>query len=114
MNTNESFRSSNELLREESTEERVCGYEERRVTTSQKETWAVPSSWKQDADHIILSPNQEPFFWMRKWKTIPANYRRRSRLVTMTSKQVTSMCRHFDHEKCINEKVCTRWSTSFQ
>ena len=96
-------------------------YEERKVITSYKWTWATLSSWKQDADPIIFTQNQEHLCtkWAillneKKWITIPANYRRRIHLATIISKQVTSMCRHFHHENSVKKKVCTRWSARFQ
>ena len=77
------FRSSNELLKRRVQRRKGVRYEERKVTTSHKETWAAPSSWKQDADTIILTQSQEHLCtkWAiprneKKWITIPANYRR--------------------------------------
>ena len=60
---------------------------------------------------MILTQNQEHLCakWEiplneKKWSTISANYRRRSDLAIMISKQVTSMCRHFDHENSVKKK----------
>ena len=56
---------------------------ERKVTTSHKWTWADSSSWKQDADPLIHTQDQEHLCtkWTilpkeKKWITIPTNYRR--------------------------------------
>ena len=117
------FRASNELLKEESKEERVCVTKREKCNYElQVKLGQLPSSWKQDADPIIhhvrirnTCVRSEPFIWMRKsGVTISANYRRRSDLAIMISKQVTSMCRHFHHENSVNRQVCTRWSARFQ
>ena len=68
------FRSSNELLLRRVQRRKGVRYEERKVTTSHKEIWAAPSSWKQDADPIILTQNQEHLCtkWAipRKWEKV--------------------------------------------
>ena len=70
INSEESSGPVMNCSKEESKEEKGVRYEERKVTTSHKETWAAPSSWKQDADTIILTQNQEHL--CTKW-AIPRN-----------------------------------------
>ena len=110
-------RSSDELLENLQESETHEPYEERKVTTRSKETWAAPSMKETRAGLPSLVPNKASFYTRRTiptseriWKTIHANASQGRHLAVSISKAVTTMLRHFDAEilkSVLVEKVCT-------
>ena len=69
-NHNAEVRSIKELLDNLQESKRSEPYEERKVTTRCKETWAAPSTKETRAGSLILVPNKAPLFTKR---IIPTN-----------------------------------------
>ena len=100
---NAEVRSSSELLENLPESQRSEPYEERKVTTRSKETWAAPSTKETRAEshpcstqgipvHKKIIPTNE-----EKWITIHAHSGNGSDLAASISRTVTTISRHFDH-----------------
>ena len=99
-------RLGNELLGNRQESERNEPYEERKVTTRSKETWAAPSMKATRAGSFSLIPNTASLNTRRtihmnekKWITIHAHSQNGGDLAVSISKTVTTMLCHFDQEE---------------